>query len=158
MLVPVRELAAARFERDTDAAAVRGAHAAYYVRLAADIEPLLRGATQQAAVERLEAERETSAPAFGISSRWARSTRSPMPCGDCCLYWWIRNLLPTAKGWTDELLETGVPLADRTRAIAITFSSWVALAIPGTEVDLVPLRRPQRCSAPRATDSAKVRR
>ena len=44
MLVPVREIAAARFELDPDAAAVRRAHAEYYVGLAAETEPLLRGA------------------------------------------------------------------------------------------------------------------
>src|SRR4029453_2885130 len=55
------------------------------------------------------------------------------------LYWWIRNLLPTAKTWTDRLLDTGVPLADRSRAIAITFSAWVSLREPGTEVDRQPL-------------------
>jgi hypothetical protein len=55
------------------------------------------------------------------------------------LYWWIRNLLPTAKAWMDSLLESGVPIADRSRAIAITFSSWVSLSHPGTEVDREPL-------------------
>ena len=139
MLVPVRELAAARFERDPDAEAVRGAHAAYYVRLAADIEPLLRGATQQAAVERLEAERENVRAGFRHLIAMGEVDTVADAVWRLRLYWWIRNLLPAAKAWTDELLETGVPLADRSRAIAITFSSWVALAIPGTEVDREPL-------------------
>ena len=139
MLVPVREIAAARFERDADAEAVRRAHAAYYVRLAADIEPLLRGATQQAAVERLEAERENVRAGYRYLIAMGEVDTVADAVWRLRLYWWIRNLLPTAKGWTDELLDTGVPLADRTRAIAITFSSWVALAIPGTEVDLEPL-------------------
>ena len=139
MLVPVRELAAARFERDTDAAAVRRAHAAYYVRLAADIEPLLRGATQQAAVDRLEAERENVRAGYRHLIAMGEVDTVADAVWRLRLYWWIRNLLPAAKAWTDELLETGVPLADRSRAIAITFSSWVALAIPGTEVDREPL-------------------
>ena len=58
MLVPVREIAAARFDLDPDAEAVRRAHADYYVRLAAEIEPLLGGTTQLSALERLEAERD----------------------------------------------------------------------------------------------------
>ena len=139
MLVPVRELAAARFERDPDAAAVRRAHAAYYVRLAADIEPLLRGATQQAAVDRLEAERENVRAGYRHLIAMGEVDTVADAVWRLRLYWWIRNLLPAAKAWTDELLETGVPLADRSRAIAITFSSWVALAIPGTEVDREPL-------------------
>jgi predicted ATPase len=139
MLVPVRELAAARFERDPDAETARHAHAAYYVHLAAEIEPLLRGATQQAAVERLEAERDNVRAGYRHLIAMGEVDTVADAVWRLRLYWWIRNLLPTAKGWTDALLETGVPLADRTRAIAITFSSWVALAIPGTEVDPEPL-------------------
>ncbi|MET0782553.1 MAG: DUF4062 domain-containing protein [Microbacterium sp.] len=139
MLVPVRELAAVRFERDPDAAAVRRAHATHYVRLAADIEPLLRGATQQAAVDRLEAERENVRAGYRHLIAMGEVDAVADAVWRLRLYWWIRNLLPAAKAWTDELLETGAPLADRSRAIAITFSSWVALAIPGTEVDREPL-------------------
>ncbi|MDR6905718.1 putative ATPase [Agromyces sp. 3263] len=139
MLVPVRELAVALFAQDTDAAAARRAHATYYVRLAAEIEPLLHGTTQQAAVERLEAERDNVRAAF----RHLITVGDVDTVADAVwrlrLYWWIRNLLPTAKAWTDDLLESGRPLAERTRAIAITFSSWVALAVPGTEVDREPL-------------------
>src|SRR4029453_1197211 len=57
MLVPVREIAAARFELDSDAAAVRRAHAEFYARLAAETELLPRGATQCAALHRLPAGR-----------------------------------------------------------------------------------------------------
>jgi predicted ATPase len=139
MLVPVRELAAARFALDADAAAVRRAHAAYYVRLAAEIEPLLHGTTQQAAVERLEAEVDNVRAGYRHLITVGEVDTVADAVWRLRLYWWIRNLLPTAKAWTDDLLESGVPLDDRTRAIAITFSSWVSLAIPGTEVDREPL-------------------
>ena len=73
------------------------------------------------------------------------------------LFWWIRNLLPTAKGWMDRILETGAELNDRTRAIAITFSSWVSLTHPGTEVDTAPLER-GRGAVPRRRTTGSVRR
>ena len=139
MLVPVRELAAMRFARDEDADAVRRAHAAYYVRLAEEIEPLLRGSTQQAAVERVEAEGHDVRAAFRHLIAIGEVDTVADAAWRMLLYWWIRNLLPTAKSWTDRLLESGVPLTDRSRAIAITFSSWVALVHPGTEVDREPL-------------------
>ena len=139
MLVPVRELAAVRFARDEDADAVRRAHAEYYVRLAEQVEPLLRGSTQQAAVERVEAERDNVRAGFRHLIAIGEVDTVADAAWRMLLYWWIRNLLPTAKSWTDSLLETGVPLADRSRAIAITFSSWVALSHPGTEVDRQPL-------------------
>ncbi|RZS63686.1 putative ATPase [Agromyces ramosus] len=139
MLVPVRELATMRFAEDADADAVRRAHAAYYVRLAEEIEPLLRGSTQQAAVERVEAEGHDVRAAFRHLIALGEVDTVADAAWRMLLYWWIRNLLPTAKSWTDRILESGVPLADRTRAIAITFSSWVALVHPGTEIDRAPL-------------------
>ena len=139
MLVPVRELAAMRFARDEDADAVRRAHAAYYVRLAEEVEPLLRGSTQQRAVERVEAEGHNVRAAFRHLIAVGEVDTVADAAWRMLLYWWIRNLLPTAKSWTDRLLESGVPLTDRSRAIAITFSSWVSLVHPGTEVDREPL-------------------
>ena len=124
---------------DEDADAVRRAHAAYYVRLAEEIEPLLRGSTQQAAVERVEAEGHDVRAAFRHLIAIGEVDTVADAAWRMLLYWWIRNLLPTAKSWTDRLLESGVPLTDRSRAIAITFSSWVSLVHPGTEVDREPL-------------------
>ena len=104
MLVPVREIAAARFDLDPDAEAVRRAHADYYVRLAAEIEPLLGGSTQLAALARLEAERDTCARDPHLIA-----IGDVDPVGDAIwrlmLYWWIRNLLPEAKAWMQDILE-----------------------------------------------------
>ncbi|MFE6253915.1 ATP-binding protein [Agromyces sp. NPDC057865] len=127
MLVPVREVAAARFELDPDAAAVRRAHADHYVRLAAAIEPRLRGATQAAALERLEAEQDDVRAGY----RHLIAIGDVEPVADAVwrllFYWWIRNMLPEAKAWMTAILESDVPLSGRTRAIAMTFSSWVSL-------------------------------
>jgi len=140
MLVPVRELAALRFGREPDADAVRMAHAQYYVRLAAEAEPLLRGFTQQATVERLQAERDNVRAGYKHLIAVGEVDIVADAIWRVLLYWWIRNQLPVAKTWMDRLLDTGVPLTDRSRAIAITFSSWVALSHRGTEVDRRPLQ------------------
>ncbi|MGW4929034.1 DUF4062 domain-containing protein [Agromyces sp. NPDC004153] len=139
MLVPVRELAALRFGREPDAAAVRTAHAMYYVRLAAEAEPLLRGFTQQATIERLQAERDDVRAAYRHLIAVGEVDIVADAIWRVLLYWWIRNQLPVAKAWMDRLLDAGVPLTDRSRAIAITFSSWVALAHRSTEMDGRPL-------------------
>ena len=139
MLVPVREIATARFERDEDAAGVRHAHADHYVRLAAQAEPLLAGPTQLSTLARLGAERDNLRAGY----RHLISTGAVDTVADAVwrllLYWWIRNLLPEAKAWMDGILSAGVPLADRTRAIALGFSSWVALSQPGSTVELGPI-------------------
>jgi predicted ATPase len=134
MLVPVREIAAARFELDPDAATVRRAHAEYYVGLAAETELLLRGATQSAALDRLEAERDD----LRAGCRHLIAVGEVDVVADVVwrlfLYWWIRSLLPEVKAWMEVVLESGQQLSPRTRAIAIAFSSWVALWQPVSEI------------------------
>lgn len=135
MLVPVREIAAARFEAESDAAAVRRAHAEFYVRLAGETEPLLRGSTQSAALDRLEAERDD----LRAGCRHLIAAGEVDVVADVVwrlfLYWWVRNLLPEVKAWMEDVLDSGQPLAPRTRAIALAFSSWVALWQPDSEID-----------------------
>jgi hypothetical protein len=103
--------------------------------LAEEVEPLLRGPTQRAAVERVEAERDNVRAGYGYLISIGEVDTVADAVWRLLLYWWIRNLLPAAKDWTDRLLESGAPLSGRSRAIALTFSSWVTLSHPGSEVD-----------------------
>ncbi len=134
MLVPVREIATARFELDPDAAAVRRAHADYYVRLAAETELQLRGVTQSAALDRLEAERDD----LRAGCRHLIAVGEVDVVADVVwrlfLYWWIRSLLPEVKAWMEAVLDSGRQLSPRGRAIALAFSSWVALWQPDSEI------------------------
>jgi predicted ATPase len=139
MLVPVRELATARFEQGPDAAAARRAHADHYVRLALETEPLLRGSTQPAALDRLEAERDNLRSGYRHLIALGDSDPVVDAVWRLLLYWWIRNLLPEAKAWMADVLGSGARLSDRTRAIALALSAWVSLLQPGTEVDPAPI-------------------
>ncbi|WP_254431348.1 DUF4062 domain-containing protein [Agromyces sp. Marseille-P2726] len=134
MLVPVREIAAARFELDPHAAAAHRAHGEYYVRLAAETALQLRGTTQSAALDRLEAERDNLRAGY----RHLIAIGEVDPVADAVwrlfLYWWIRSLMPEAKAWMETVLESGLPLSPRTRAIARAFSSWVAVWQPDAEI------------------------
>ena len=134
MLVPVREIAAARFELDPDAAAVRRAHAEYYVGLAAETELLLRGATQSAALDRLEAERDDLRAGYRHLIAVGEVDVVADVVWRLFLYWWIRGLLPEVKAWMEVVLESGRQLSPRTRAIALALTSWVALWQPDSEI------------------------
>jgi tetratricopeptide (TPR) repeat protein len=139
MLGTVREIATARFEFDADAAAVRRAHADHYVRLAVDTEPLLRGATQLTALARLEAERDNLRAAYRHLIAIEEVDVVADAVWRLLLYWWIRGLLPEAKAWMVRVLEAGVPLSKRTRAIALAYSAWVPLWQTDGEVRTEPL-------------------
>lgn len=131
MLTPVREIATARFDSGADAAAIRRIHADCYVHLAIETEPLLGGTTQLAALTRLAAERDNLRTGFRHLIAIGEVDVVADAVWRLLLYWWIRTLLPEARAWMEEILDAGVPLADRTRAIALAITSWVALSQPG---------------------------
>ena len=139
MLVPVREIAAARFELEPDAAAVRRAHGEHYLRLAAEIEPLLQGSTQSDALARLEAERDNLRAAYRHLIAVGAVDAVARAVWRLFLYWWIRSQLTEAKAWMEDILNAGMPLRDHTRAIALGLTSWISLSQPGTKVDLGPI-------------------
>ena len=103
-------------------------------RLAAETELLLRGATQSAALDRLEAERDD----LRAGCRHLIAVGEVDVVADVVwrlfLYWWIRSLLPEVKAWMEVVLESGRQLSPRARAIALAFSSWVALWQPDSEI------------------------
>jgi len=135
MLAPVREIATGRFETGEDAAAVRRIHAYCYVHLASEMEPLLGGFTQLAALTRVEAERDNVRTGYRHLITIGEVDVVADAVWRLLLYWWIRTLLPEARAWMEEILDAGVPLTDRTRAIALAISSWVALSQPGSAGD-----------------------
>jgi len=141
MLVPVREIASARFDLDPDAAGVRRAHAEYYAQLALDMEPLLRGATQVSAIDRLEAERDNLRAAFRHLFTIDEVDAVADAVWRLILYWWIRSYLPEAKTWTEEVLDVGPTVSTRTRAIALAFPSWVSLWQTDAEISTEDLER-----------------
>jgi predicted ATPase len=127
MLATVREFALARLDPSPQADDVRRLHADHYTRLASETAPLLHGRTQLAALDRLEAERDNLRAAGRHLLEVGDVETLSAVVWDLFLYWWIRGLMPEARGWMDAILATGVTVSDRTRAIALGFSSWVSL-------------------------------
>jgi predicted ATPase len=127
MLGTVREFAQARLEASPRADAIRELHARFYTRLASQTSPLLQGRTQLAALERLGAERDNLRAAGRHLLEAGEIETLAGVVWDLFLYWWIRGLMPEARGWMDAILSTGIEVSDRTRAIALGFSSWVSL-------------------------------
>ena len=132
MLVPVRELAAARF--DARCGCRGGAPSARRVLRAARRRDRAAAARNHPAGRGRAAGGGAGQPPRRVpASHRDRRGRHGRRCGVAAAAstGGSATSCPTAKAWTDDLLGTGAPLADRTRAIAITFSSWVSLAHPG---------------------------
>ncbi len=127
MLATVREFAVTRLDERPDADQVRRLHADFYTRLALKTAPQLQGPTQLAALERLGSERDNLRAAGRHLLETGEIETLSHVVWDLFLYWWIRGLMPEARGWMDAILATGMDVSDRTRAIALGFSSWVSL-------------------------------
>ncbi len=127
MLATVREYALGLLESAPDIDEVRRLHADHYTRLALETAPQLRGSTQLSALATLGAERDNlRAAGRHLLQSGAVDTLARL-VWDLFLYWWIRGLMPEARGWMDAILATGIPVSESTRAVALGYSSWVSL-------------------------------
>ncbi len=126
MLSTVREYALDRLEGRPDARALRDRHAAYFVRLGDQAKVELEGATQVVWISRLAEEGDN----LRATARHLLDTRQWSTAAHFTwalfVYWWIDGRLGEARGWMDEVLDSGDELDDLTRAIALYFTRAIA--------------------------------
>ncbi len=106
MFETIREFALARLADRSDADAVHGEHASYYLALARDAAPGLYGADQPARLEQLSTEYENLRSALA----WCSAIPERAPAGlaiasDLGLYWFVRGLYQEGLRWLDPLLD-----------------------------------------------------
>ena len=121
MLETIREFALEELEAKGEGPTLRRQHAAYYLRLAEEAEPLLRGPQAPAWLDRLEAEHDNLRGALTWSlrdpTRTALGLRLAAPL---VWFWYRRGYLSEGRQWLDRLLahSAGVPVAVRAKALS----------------------------------------
>jgi len=120
MLETIQEYGADRLAAAGEEPAVRRAHAAYYLALAEEAEPRLRGPEQSAWLERLESEQGNLRAAM----RWFLDDGQPEAAlrlgGSLGRFWYVRGHLAEGRRWLEEALECGgADPAERARALRI---------------------------------------
>ncbi|MDQ4138755.1 MAG: hypothetical protein M3116_07930, partial [Actinomycetota bacterium] len=119
MLATVREYALERLEAEEDVGEMRQRHAGYYRAWAQRLSSDLVGPRQRECVALLSSERDNlrAAELHLLAIRdWpdaAELAWSVWP------FWWIGGMMGEFRRWMEELLSSGDPLPDRTRAIAL---------------------------------------
>jgi hypothetical protein len=126
MLATVREFALAELERSGRAGRFAGSMPTSTSGSPRRARPAA-GRTQLAAIDRLAPERENLRARRALLLEMGEVDTLAKVVWDLFLYWWIRGLMPDARRWMDVILATGIEVSDRTRAIALGFSSWVSL-------------------------------
>jgi len=125
LLATVREYAVERLEQEGELARARDAHASYFLTLGDRADDALEHAAQHDWVVRLSADTGNLRAAVRhlLDEReWERAAHFAW---SLYLYWWVAGLLGEVRGWMDELLASGDPLDERTRAIALYFTQAI---------------------------------
>ncbi|HEX6290497.1 MAG TPA: tetratricopeptide repeat protein [Herpetosiphonaceae bacterium] len=119
MLETIQEYAHELLAQSGGAAALRRSHAAYYLRLAEQAEPALKGAQQASWLERLERAHMNLRAAL----TWALEADEPETATRLCAalwrFWYARDYIGEGRRWLDAVLAhtEGVTRAVRAKAL-----------------------------------------
>ncbi|MEO8285589.1 MAG: tetratricopeptide repeat protein [Chloroflexota bacterium] len=105
MLETIREYAWEQLEAVGIADVMRGRHAAYFVAMAEETEPLLTGAAQKESLDKLEREHDN----FRAALKWCRTSENGSEhglrlAGALGRFWSSRDYLGEGREWLDEVL------------------------------------------------------
>jgi len=130
MLETVREYGLERLASAGEAEAARRAHAAYYLSLAEEAEPELRGAAQVEWLERLDADRDNLRAALEWLQRQGEPTEGLRLAGALWRFWLVRGYPGEGRGWLERLLQRaetgGVAAPAMVRAKALNAAGVLA--------------------------------
>ncbi len=121
LLETVRQYARDRLRESDEEAQWRGRHLAYFLALAEEAEPQLRGADQQAWLDQLETEHDNLRSALGWSAAAGGDHLGGLRlAGALCRFWSVRGYLGEGRGWVSGLLAAttgGQAAAARAKAL-----------------------------------------
>jgi predicted ATPase/DNA-binding CsgD family transcriptional regulator len=127
MLETVREYALEVLRESGDAEITRRAHAVYYLELAEEAEPHLKGARQAEWLARLEREHENQRAALAWLIEQQEAELALRYCGALWWFWRLRGYWSEARRWLETALELGqAGEATRARARALCAAGYLA--------------------------------
>jgi len=131
MLETVHEYAREKLEQSGEAEVMRGAHAEYFLALAKDAEPALKGPEQLEWLERLEAEHDNLRAALGWALESKEGELALRLAGTLWWFWFVHGHLRESRAWLEAALAEGAALssAPKVRAKALTGAGRLALEV-----------------------------
>ena len=128
MLEPVRQYARERLEESGEADSVRHQHAAWFLALAEEAEPELKGARREAWLERLETEHDNVRAALSWALEGGDAELGLRLAGAIGGFWLMRSHLIEGRRWLEAgLAGSGTSPTASARAKALARAGSVAL-------------------------------
>jgi predicted ATPase/DNA-binding XRE family transcriptional regulator len=106
MLETLREYAGERLREHDEEEAARQQHAAYFVALAEEAEPRLRGTEQQKWLDRLDKEHDNLRAALNWAFEKGQSECAQRLAGAVWRFWSMRSYFVEGRKWLTKVLET----------------------------------------------------
>jgi predicted ATPase len=131
MLETVHEYAREKLGESGEAEEVRRRHAEYFLALARDAEPALKGSEQLEWLERLEAEHDNLRAALGWALESKDGELALRLAGALWWFWFVHGHLRESRAWLEAALAEGAALssAPKVRAKAITGAGRLSLEV-----------------------------
>jgi predicted ATPase len=119
MLEPVRQHASEKLEESGESGTVSRTHATFFLALAEQAYPELRGPRQGEWLDRLEREDGNLRAAMGWSLSAGDDDTTTRLGWALWVFWWLRGYQREGRQWMEALLERDLPASLRTIALAV---------------------------------------
>jgi predicted ATPase len=126
MLETIREYGLERLQGSGEMAAIRRAHASYYLTLAEEVEPRLFGEEQIAEFDRLEREHENLRAALQWFMEREEQESALHMSGALVRFWSVRGYVSEGRKWLEGALAAGEHVKAPIRAKALNGAGWLA--------------------------------
>jgi len=126
LLETVRQYAMEELSESGEAGKVRERHAGYYLALAEEAEPELKGAGQVAWLERFEREHDNLRVAISWSLERSNLQDAARLGWALWLFWWIRGHFAEGRRWMEEALAKDVVMSASLRAKTLYVAGTMA--------------------------------
>jgi predicted ATPase len=127
MLETVHEFAREKLQESAEAEEIKRVHAAYFLTLAEEAYPKLKGAIQLQWLERLEVEHENMRAALSWASERKEVEVALRLEGAFSFFWLLRGYHSEGRRWLEETLAIDGRGLPEVRAMALAGVGWLAL-------------------------------
>jgi non-specific serine/threonine protein kinase len=126
LLETIRQYAGDRLTEAGEAERTRDRHLAYFLGLAEEAEPRLRGVEYRRFLDRLEEEHDNFRAALEWSLTRGRTDEAALELsGALAWFWWLRSYHDEGRRWLARALE-GTPVRSAARMKALHGAGWLA--------------------------------